>query len=324
MSSNTDEDFSKDSEWLEALEVEDTPVVDDKPDEKEDDDDKPTDGGDDVPAEPKPGEDSKGVNEDDGGEGTPKADGDAEDDGEKPPEGDVPKDPPTEEDRTKAAVKEALQEMETSKVERDTKFSTLKDEVSKTLYPEGIDRTLRDSDGDPITGIEDLTKLINPKTGDYFTDEEAGSWLLGAQQKLNKDVEQVERFIEEVAEVNIRIEEGANRVVEKYGDFLAKNPQLKDRLLAGYDKTLVKDPNSKVTINAPVDVEEFFDLALEPVLTQQRTEAEAAAQATAEAEKRAKTAQGERGDFKPSGKADTIPPEDKEWAEAIKEYEEGA
>lgn len=325
MASNND-DFASDPEWLEALETEapeDTGADDDKgtddgADDKGDDngeaDDKGADGNadDDAGADDAAGDDddSKGDEDDD--------DGDKSEDDK--PSGEADKQEPS----TKEAVKEALQEIETSKADRSAKVESLRLEVAKTLYPEGLDRTLRDSDGDPIRGIDDLTKLINPKTGDFFTEEEAGSWLLSAQQKLNQQVQQVEAFIEDVAETNLQLEEGAARVVQKYEKVLTANPDLKDRLLAGYNKTLVKDPKTGIAIKAPVDVVEFFDLALEPMLKQQAAEADAAAKAAKEAEERAKkTRQQERGDLKPSGKAEQLQPEDKEWAEAYKSYEEG-
>lgn len=329
--SSTDEDFSKDEEWLEALEVE--PTGDDDTNDNAGAGDDGADGN---------ADDDKGADEDAGTDDDSKGDEDGvSDDGKKPeddkPAGDMSADtakkvddedkatPPDEDTRIKAAVKEALQETEASKTDRSAKIESYRLEVAQKLYPEGLDRQLRDSDGDPITGIDDLTRLINPKTGDYFTDEEAGSWLLSAQQKLNQSVQQVEAFIEEVAETNIALEEGAARVVEKYEKVLTANPELKDRLLAGYNKTLVKDPKTGIAIKAPVDVVEFFDLALEPMLKQQSAEAEAAAKAAKEAEERAKkTRQQERGDLKPSGKAESLAPEDKEWATAIKEYEEGA
>lgn len=314
-------DFDKDNEWLEALEADpveappeppaNDPPADDKKDE-DDEDDKPNDDVEEKPADGDNPEDDKPDDVSD----EPPADDDKKDDDKQ--------DTPSEDDRTKEAVKAALAEIESSKADQTSKMETYKQEVAKTLYPEGLDRTLRDSDGDPIGGIDDLTKLVNPKTGDLFTEEEAGSWLLAAQQKLNQDVEQVEKFIENVAEVNVQLEDGAARVVEKYGEILSKNTELKDRLLAAYNKTVVKDPKSGIAIKAPVDVEEFFDMALDPMVKNQAAEAEAAAKAKKEAEEKAKKArQQDRGDLKPSGKADTIPPKDKEWAQAIKDYEEG-
>jgi hypothetical protein len=301
-----------DGEWLEALEVE--APVDDKPA-----DDKPAD---DVPADDKDPKDDvidDANSGDDAGGDDDSADagGDADAD-------EKPKDLPQEEDPTKRAVKEALQEIDEARVSRSSQVEALKREVAETLYPEGIDRQLRDSDGDPITGIDDLTNLINPKTGDLFTEEEAGTWLLSAQQKLNQDIETVEKFIENVAEVNANITENAQRVAAKYGDILSADDKLRERLIQAYDKTLVKDPKTGVTLNAPVDVMEFFDIALESKLADKIVADQAAAEkAKADAAKAAKDGQSDRGDLKPSGKGDNIDPADKEWAQAYKEYEEG-
>jgi hypothetical protein len=309
-------DDKLDGEWLEALEVEapaddapadDTPV-DDKPADDTSTDDKETDDG----------SDDTSDNDDSDG------DSDSSDDGGEQDELPKEKEEPDEKASTKEAIKEALAEIDNAKQAKTDTIQAFKKEVTETLYPEGIDRQLRDSDGDPITGIDDLTKLINPRTGELFTDEEAGSWLLQAQQKLNKDIEQVENFIEQVAEVNANVKSGAERVAEKYGDILRADDKLRVRLIQAYDKTLVKDPKTGVTINNPIDVEEFFDMALEPRMAAKIEADQAAAEAAkAKAKEDAKNAQSDRGDLKPNGKADNIDPADKEWAQAYKEYEEG-
>lgn len=305
-----------DGEWLEALEVEapaddapadDTPVDDAPADDTSTDDKETNDGSDDT-----------SDNDDSGGDDSGSDDGGEQD--ELPQE----KEEPTEKDATKEAIKEALAEIDNAKQAKTDTLQAFKKEVTETLYPEGIDRQLRDSDGDPITGIDDLTKLINPRTGELFTDEEAGAWLLSAQQKLNKDIEQVENFIEQVAEVNADVKSGADRVAEKYGDILRADDKLRVRLIQAYDKTLVKDPKTGVTINNPIDVEEFFDMALEPRMAAKiEAEQAAAAKAKADAAKAAKDSQSDRSDLKPNGKGDNIDPADKEWAQAYKEYEEG-
>lgn len=334
MSSNT----GLDDEWMEALEIEPAGGSDDgaSDDDKDLDDkgasgddansDDTADKGTDDDADAGADDDTSKKSDDDedaAGKGDDSKDdnGAADDDakGKQPPVSDDEKSDQTDH---KAIVKEAIQEIETTRYERQTKYEGFKKEVTETLYPEGIDRQLRDSDGEPITGIDDLKNLINPKTNDYFTDEEAGAWLLAAQKKLNQDVETVERFIEDVAETNLMLEEGAQRVADKYGELLSKpeNQDLKQRLLTTFNKTLVKDPKTGVAIKAPMDVEEFFDIALDPILTKQAEEAEAKKQAEKDAKK---AAQRDRGDLKQTGKSDQISPADKEWATAIKEYEEG-
>lgn len=220
---------------------------------------------------------------------------------------------PPEEDPTKKAVKEALQEIETDRSSRMAEIDSIKQAAMEKLYPNGIDRQLRDSDGDPITGIDDLTKLVNPATNDYFTEEEAGRWLLENQQRLNKEVEQAERYVEQVAEVNQNLNEGARRVHDKYPEQMA-DEKIRTRLLDAYNKTLVKDPETGVIVKTPIDIEEFFDIALE----------NRAVAPPPEPAPKPKPAPTERGDFKPKGNPDNdIDPDDKEWAMAYKEYEEG-
>ena len=327
-------DDKLDGEWLEALEIE--APADDKPADDAPVDDKPADDApaDDKPADDEGDDDGKGADDDGNADDDKGADdkpaddddskGDEDSDVDDTEGDDKPNDEPDEKATTKEAIKEALQEIDDAKNSRSSRVDALKKEVAESLYPEGIDRQLRDSDGDPITGIDDLVKLTNPRTGELFTDEEAGSWLLSAQQKLNKDVEQVEKFIEQVAEVNANVTEGAERVAVKYGDILKADDKLRESLVAAYDKTLVKDPKTGITISAPLTPEEFFDPILEPRMAA-KVEADqaAVAQAKADAEKAAKDSQSDRGDLKPSGKSDNIDPEDKEWAEAYKEYEGG-
>lgn len=306
-----------DGEWLEALEI-DAPV-DDTPTDDTSADDKPVDEISTNDKETDANSDDTSSNDDTGG------DDDSDDGGGDEQEEPKAEEEPDEKATTKEAIKEALAEIDEARQTQTDNVQTFKKEVTQTLYPEGIDRQLRDSDGDPITGIDDLTKLLNPRTNELFTDEEAGSWLLSAQQKLNKDIETVERFIEQVAEVNVNVKLGAERVAEKYKDILSADDKLRERLIQAYDKTLVKDPKTGVTINNPVDVEEFFDIALESRLADRAAATEAASEAAkAKVKQDAKDSQSDRGDLKPSGKSDNIEPEDKEWAIAIKEYERGA
>lgn len=314
-----------DTEWLEALEIEptgDDAGAGDNTNNEEENDETQEDKND-SHDENKGSEEDDGSGKPDGGQDGKPGDGEGGKPADEAKEGDEAAAEATPALDPKTAVKEAIQEIQTSQQERYNTYEGLKKEVAETLYPEGIDRQLRDSDGDPIRGIDDLTGLINPKTGDYFTEEEAGAWLLSAQQKLNQDVATVEKFIEDVAETNLLLTEGAQRVAQKYAPILSQDAALKTRLLEAYNKTLVKDPKSGVALRAPVDVEEFFDIALEPLVAAKAAEAEAAKAAKAAADKKAKASQGERGDLKPSGKSERYSETDKEWAQAIKDYEEG-
>lgn len=336
MTSNSNSD---DQDWNEAFNEEyglDLPVNDD--DEKDDDE---------VVEDEK-----KDEIEDDDSKKSEKSDDTSEDEGEKEEEDDTSdddkkdntsddkeieeedsaisgKDEPEEKFVPKEAIKEALRELNVETTEASTKRDALKQEVIEKLFPEGIDTQLRDSDGDPITGIEDLKKLENPKTGELFTDEEAAQWLLSAQQKLNKDREEIENYAVQVAETYLEVQQGAERVQKVYGEILEKDPELADRLVAAYDRTLIKDPKTNIILKAPLDVVEFYEVALSAHVKQLEAEKLAAEQAAAEEKKRAeaeakKREQNERIDFKPNSSPKTsMTGADKEWTEAYNEYFNG-
>lgn len=233
---------------------------------------------------------------------------------------------------TKDDIKAALREMDVEKKTYEADHKAMQSEVLEKLYPEGIDRVLRDSDGDPINGIDDLTKLVNPKTGDLFTDEEAGRWLLEAQQKLNQDIQQLESYAADIVDTNISLKDGSERVADLYGDLLATVPEMADKLLEAYSRTLVRDPKTGIVIKAPVDVVEFYSMALAPykdVAEQASAKAEADKKAAAEAARKAaeekkkqeKTNQQERADLKPKGKSKLPKSEDDEaWDDAYEDY----
>jgi hypothetical protein len=235
------------------------------------------------------------------------------------------KDEPAEKFVPKETIKDALRELESEKVQTSADAERMKKSVLDAFYPEGIDRQLRDSDGDPITGIEDMTKLINPKTNDYFTEDEAGAWLLASQQKLNKDIEQLEEYAAGIVETNMTLKEGADRVQEIYGDLLAKLPEVADQVLEAYQKTLVKDPNTGIVIKAPVDVVGFYDVALggyKKVAEQMNIQAEADAIAAKKAaEEKARAGRAERGDLFPRGSSELpLGEEEQGWDTAMDQY----
>lgn len=140
---------------------------------------------------------------------------------------------------------------------------------------------LQDADGDPIRGIEDVMGLINEKTGETFTEEEAGLWLLNAQQQFNKAKADIEKQIESIAELNLDVKDQADAINAKYGKWLQAHTDIRDQIWADFAKTLKVDPNTKLVIEMPMPLETFYENALGP-----RVEAEVkTANDTAAAEK---------------------------------------
>lgn len=199
----------------------------------------------------------------------------------------------------------------------------VKADVRKEMFAD-VPTELRDADGDPIKSIEDVTKLINPRTQKPFTDEEAGMWLLSAQQQFNTNLANIDKQVEQIAEVNMDLKDQADMVNYRYGALLKEMPELRDKLWARYQNTLVKDPKSGIITKAPVSLEEFYETALEPyaVMGRDAEAKETAAKAAsdkaaadakaAEEAKKIKTRQ-DRSDIFGGGKVDDMSDEDKEW-----------
>lgn len=208
----------------------------------------------------------------------------------------------------RAAHREATQE-----------YETVKSEVKQTVFGH-IPTDLKDADGDPINGVEDVMKLMNPDTGVAFTKEEASIWLLQARQDLQDKRAQVEEASHQIAQINLTVHEEANRINKQFAKELEANPDVKKQLWEEYSKTLRFSPDGKVIIEAPVSLAKFYTMALAPYakMSQVQREAEEAKAKAAEIEK--KQAQADRSDIFGGGKTDITDPEDKEWAQAAKEH----
>jgi hypothetical protein len=166
-----------------------------------------------------------------------------------------------------------------------------------------------------------VQKLINPRTGQPFTEQEAGVWLLAAQSQLNQKLAETDKEVARVAEVNMDLKDQADMVLYNYGELLKVKPELGKEVWAEFEKTLVKDPKSGIITKAPISLERFYELALKPyVELAKKLEADAAAEAKAETDRKAAEEQAklkvrqDRSDIYGGGKPDAgLSDEDKEW-----------
>lgn len=138
-----------------------------------------------------------------------------------------------------------------------------------------VPQTLVDADGDPIRNVEDVMKLVNPRTGETFTEEEAGMWFLAAQQDFNKNMADLDKRVEQIAEINLDLKDDADMIRYKYGELLKvlpdpENPKklYRDTLWEDYQKTLVRDPKSNVVVQTPMPLRTFYERALGPYARQ--------------------------------------------------------
>jgi hypothetical protein len=203
-------------------------------------------------------------------------------------------------------------------------IETFAKDVREKMFAD-VPTQLQDKDGDPIKSIQDVMNLINPQTNEAFTEEEAASWLLSAQQQFNQRLAGIDKEVEAIAEVNVDIKDQSDSINYQYGELLKEMPELRDQLWAEYSKTLIIDPATNIITKMPVSLERFYDIALQPYIklaesleaTQSaKTEADKAQAETKKVQNRA-----DRSDIFGKGKiTDTSSDEDKEWSAAFSEY----
>lgn len=202
-------------------------------------------------------------------------------------------------------------------------LESLQNEIIGKLYKD-VPLELKDVDGDPIKTVEDVMKLLDPRTADAenpkgkpFTQESAERALITWRQDLQDKRQGVEKEARSIALTNMKVKEEADAVKAKFGTILDKNPEAAKSLLSQFTKTLKL--NGEVIIEAPVSMLEYYTTALAPYAKADAAEA-AAAEATKKAEDIQKRQdQADRGDIFGGGQTDNLSDEEKEWAAAQKE-----
>lgn len=165
---------------------------------------------------------------------------------------------------------------------------------------------------------------VNPNTGEAFTEEEAATWLLAHQQQFNQELAERDKQVNHIAEVLVDIKDQTASIDYRYGELLKSMPELRDQLWNEYSKTLVRDPKTGIIVDAPVNMENHYEMVLEPyVKLAESLEAQEAARL--EAEKAAKEAQklrnrGDRSDIFGRGDVEELDEDEKEWDAAHKSY----
>ena len=166
---------------------------------------------------------------------------------------------------SKEDIKAAFREMQQEQNESRDFRSSLRDEIREKMYPEGLENPIRDSANNIITGVKDMVgKLIDPETGDPFTREGAQEWWEAVTSEDNKRIESVEQDIDKIAETNQTLAQEAQVVQAKYGDFLARNPEVAQKVLNSWNSTLRKDEKTGIVVDAPVSLAGYYDTVLEP------------------------------------------------------------
>lgn len=206
-------------------------------------------------------------------------------------------------------------------IEADNK--AMQADVKKELYPDWSDDIL-DADGDPIKTPRDVMARTNPATGKRFTEEEATAWLFAAQEHKDKQRNEMLERVAQVSETMIDQRDQADQVKTKYGELLAKLPELRKEIFADYKATLVIDKETGLIVDAPVSMYKFFERALRPYEQYvKQVQADTASKTAAQTDTERKQTHQDREDIHSASGGGVTDPEEDGWAKAAKEYYEG-
>lgn len=168
---------------------------------------------------------------------------------------------------TSEDIKKAIAEANSESTQRIERVQHVRDEIISTVHPEGIDKNIYDSNGNVIKTAQDIVDrgLINEHTGEPYTYEQAAQFILEANRQMTENVEQLNSWAESVAEQNINLHEGNQRVMEKWGDILQAMPELAKDLAAKYiTKQLEFDKTNSYITKMAMTPEEFYDTVMPP------------------------------------------------------------
>ena len=180
-------------------------------------------------------------------------------------EPETPKEPETPQFATKQDIKDAMAEYNQAQTARINEVSNLRDEIIQKYYPDGIDQTLRASDGTEIKTAQDIVDMgLTKANGEEFTYEEAAQWIMDQRQSISRNLDEIRDNAMMIAETNQSLLDGMDRVRAEYGDLLATIPEINQQVTNAYLKTLTIDQERGVVVNAPVDMVDFYRMALAP------------------------------------------------------------
>lgn len=167
---------------------------------------------------------------------------------------------------TKDDIKEAMREYNQETTGRVDKIHEARQAIIEKVHPEGIDRNIYDDQGNIVKTAQDIVdRGLVKENGDPFTYEEAASFMLDAQRRMNESIEQLEHWAEDVAEQNISLNESNTRVMQEWGDVLQAMPTLAKQLADTYVSTQLEfDKTNSYITKMNMSPETFYSLTLTP------------------------------------------------------------
>lgn len=165
---------------------------------------------------------------------------------------------------TKEDLQTAISDIRDQERSSAKEIDELTEEVLSKYYPEGLSNVLVDEK----TGKELRTPQdVVDASGGEMSLEEAWKWLTNEQHKLDTTINDVKKEARKVAETNANFNIGVERVISKYKPVFDafKDQKIQERVYKAYMKQVKIDEGKELVLSAP-DIEDFYDLVMEPYL----------------------------------------------------------
>ena len=180
---------------------------------------------------------------------------------EPPKEPEAPVEPPEEpKPITKDDLRSIITELRSEERSSGKELEDTTKEVLEAYYPKGLSNVLVDeASGKELRTPQDVVDA----SGGSMTTEEAAQWLMNEQFKLDKQIDEIKQNAKQIAETTVKFKQDSNIVLEKYAPLFKQYPAVQEKVFNQYIKLVQKDEEKGVILSAP-DMQEFYDLVLEP------------------------------------------------------------
>ncbi len=161
---------------------------------------------------------------------------------------------------TKDDVKEVVTSLINDERSSSKELEAATQDVLGAYYPDGLSNILVDEKtGKELRTPQDVVEA----SGDTMSIEEAASWLMNEQYKLDKQVSDIKSQATEIAETTLNFKRDSVLVLQKYEPLFKAYPQLQQKVFDNLMKQVKVDKDKNVILSAP-DVMEHYDFYLEP------------------------------------------------------------
>lgn len=181
--------------------------------------------------------------------------------GTQPPK--APETPPAPEEPKPLSKEDVTAIIRDIRTEERTTGQALEDttkEVLEAYYPDGLSNVLIDqTTGKELKTPQDVVDVTNGE----MTIEQAASWLMNEQFKLDKSLDKIRTDAKSIAETTLKFKQDSVDVLTRYEPIFKAYPQVQEKIWKQFSKLVKADQEKGVVLSAP-DMREFYDTVLEP------------------------------------------------------------